>query len=79
MENTGDTEIPGQQIRFFLSTNETFEDGTDTLLDADDSKDIKAGKSDKLKFKAESEVDFSGNFVLAVDENDIVIASELIP
>ncbi len=78
VDNASEEEVPGQQIRFYLSTDETF-DGGDTLLGTDDTKDIKPGKSDKLKLKGELEVDPSGSFVLAVDENDNVIASEEIP
>jgi hypothetical protein len=79
VDNISDTEATSQSIRFFLSSDETFDSGSDTLLGADVTKDIKPGKSDKLKLKAELDTDPSGGFVLAVDENDNVVASELIP
>jgi len=78
--NTSGIEVLAMHIRFFLSDNATFEgEETDTFLGDDNVKKLKAGKSKRLKVKATLIDNPTGKFLLAVDDNDNVLASQLIP
>jgi uncharacterized repeat protein (TIGR01451 family) len=86
LTNNGTADEPPVNVRFFLSSNQTFEAGTDTLLmdskgnTVFPSKAIQAGKTAKLKLKkAAVPPNVSGMFLLAVDDANNVIAFILFP
>jgi len=77
--NTGPAEVSSIHVRFFLSANETFEEGDDALLLGTDTGAIDPGKSFKQKLKQSLAASASGQFLLAVDDSGGVIAAEPIP
>jgi len=73
--NSGDGEAPATHVRFFLSENEDYEAGEDTLIGEATTKNIKVGKAGKAKLKAATPGSSTGLFLLAVDDSDNVLAS----
>lgn len=77
--NNGASEVEDIHVRFFLSANDTFENGVDTLVTADDTGSIKAGKRRNIKLKESIGSSASGLVLLVVDDTDAVVAFEPIP
>jgi uncharacterized repeat protein (TIGR03803 family) len=73
--NAQPTAVSPMHVRFFLSTDATYDAGVDTQLSDATSKAIKPNKSGKLKLKTILSGSATGMFILAVDDDNNVLAS----
>lgn len=77
--NESADEAPSTHVRFFLSTDATYDVGVDTFLGEATTKAIKPGKSGKAKLKTLTNASSAGQFILVVDDDDNVLASVQVP
>lgn len=79
MTNGTTSPVDDTRVRVYISSNNTFEEGEDTLISTYQTGFRSAGKAKKLKIAATRDTDDAGLFLLAVADNGEVLASFQLP
>jgi len=77
--NSGNADAPATHVRFVLSEDEDYDAGEDAQIGEATTKIIKVGKAGKAKLKTSTGASSSGLFILAVDDEDNVLALVTVP